>query len=258
MNRRLIEKLKLLLFAREEFYYTLKRLLGIKPKQLSLYKLALTDKSLLSSSSGPQAHSKSSSPLNNERLEFLGDAILDAVVASYLYKHLGHINEGDLTTLRSRLVNRSTLNMLAKKAHIDVLMQCLYPQQAYVTTGHNIYGNALEAIIGAIYLDKGYDYTEHFIVDNLIKKHINFKQIIHQEDNPKSKLIEWGQKHKKNIRFELVKEGLDSDNHPFFQTIVSIDTQEVDYGVGRSKKESEQKAAKYALRKLKKLFPQNA
>ncbi len=253
MKLHLKDKLKLLLFKREEFYYNVRRILGVRPKDITLYRLALTDRSYHQCSHGR------SKQLNNERLEFLGDSILDAVVSGILYRRFKHQNEGFLTTVRSKIVNRNNLNLLAQKACVDELLessQVLYHHgRRSGTLGQNVLGNTLEAIIGAIYIDRGFYEAEKYICNKLLKPHVNLSRLAQKDDNFKSQLIEWGQRHKLEIEYVLVREFVDENQNPQFQTEVFIDGKSVDYGCGRSKKESEQEAARFALGKLKRLYP---
>ena len=162
------------------------KILGFAPNDIQIYELALVHKS---------------SPLkleenkwaNNERLEYLGDAILDAVVADILYKQYPTKREGFLTNTRSKIVQRETLDQLAIKIGLDKLV--IYSAKLCSHSNH-LYGNALEAFIGAIYLDQGYDKTYQFIRDRLIKRHLNVEELIRKEVNFKSNLIEWSQKNK--------------------------------------------------------------
>lgn len=188
--------------------------------------------------------------MNNERLEFLGDAVLGAIVADILYKHYGNKQEGFLTSLRSKIVCRNSLNKLAVNLGLDKLI--LYTGAA--TTAHNSYmnGNAFEAFFGAIYLDRGYKYCYRFLEDVVFKKHINIEAVAKQERNFKSALIEWCQKYKFNFEF-VQKEYREKENHstPVFKCSVLIEGIPCGTGEGYSKKESDQKAAQQALQKVK-------
>ena len=180
------------------------KILGFAPNDIQIYELALVHKS---------------SPLkleenkwaNNERLEYLGDAILDAVVADILYKQYPTKREGFLTNTRSKIVQRETLDQLAIKIGLDKLV--IYSAKLCSHSNH-LYGNALEAFIGAIYLDQGYDKTYQFIRDRLIKRHLNVEELIRKEVNFKSNLIEWSQKNKIDISFDLIESFTDNDGNP--------------------------------------------
>ena len=217
------------------------KILGFAPNDIQIYELALVHKS---------------SPLkleenkwaNNERLEYLGDAILDAVVADILYKQYPTKREGFLTNTRSKIVQRETLDQLAIKIGLDKLV--IYSAKLCSHSNH-LYGNALEAFIGAIYLDQGYDKTYQFIRDRLIKRHLNVEELIRKEVNFKSNLIEWSQKNKIDISFDLIESFTDNDGNPVFQTAITILGEHIGVGIGFSKKESQQEAAKMAIKKIK-------
>jgi len=186
--------------------------------------------------------------VNNERLEFLGDAILDAIVADILYKKFEHKKEGFLTSTRSRIVQRETLNKLAVELGIDKLIISSTRNLAHNT---NIYGDALEALIGAIYLDQGYRVAKRFVFETLIKQHLNIDNVLKSEVDFKSRLIEWGQKNKVDVLFEVTNVSYDAQNNPVFISCVKVSGVEIGSGKGYSKKESHQMAAKVALKKLR-------
>ncbi len=185
--------------------------------------------------------------INNERLEFLGDAVLDTIVADILFHKFETKKEGFLTNTRSKIVQRETLNRLAKELGLDKLVK-----SSTKTSSHNnyMYGNAFEAFIGAIYIDQGYDNCKKFIEDRVIAPYINLNQIARKEVNFKSKLIEWSQKNKVNIQFELIESFTDNENNPVFQTQVMIWEIPGGIGTGYSKKESQQNAAKVTMKKI--------
>jgi len=174
---------------------------------------------------------------------------LDAVVADIIYKHFQYGREGFLTNTRSKIVQRETLNRIALE--IGLNEKIVY--SAKINTHNNyMYGNALEALIGAIYLDKGYDVCYKFINDVIINKHIKLDQIARKEVNFKSSLIEWSQKNKLEITFNLVESFLDGEGNPVFQTEVRLLDNNIGVGIGYTKKESQQHAAKMAIKKLRK------
>lgn len=217
-------------------YATIKGILGKKPKNLDLYKLAVRHSSV--------------SKESNERLEYLGDAILGAIVAEYLFKKFPYRDEGFLTEIRSRIVKRETLNALALKIGLNKILefQNQFPHSRHVNK--SIYGNALEAFIGAIYLDRGYKFCTNFIINGLIKPHINIQEVIDNHHNYKSTLIEWSQKQGKSIAFKIVNEE-GSKHAKEFTSHVLIDNKSVGRGVGFSKKKAEQAAAQKACHFLK-------
>jgi ribonuclease-3 len=181
--------------------------------------------------------------VNNERLEYLGDAILDAIVADYLFRNYPGQDEGFLTKMRSKLVKRKHLNLLALKLGIDKLMVA---QTNPVNVSKHLYGNAFEALVGAVYLDKGYQRTSLFI-SRIIKRYVNMERLLNTDTDYKSQLIEWAQKYKQEIVFESREEIKAQSHLPLFITHVKIANEIVGRGVGNSKKDSEQKAAKMGL-----------
>ena len=187
--------------------------------------------------------------INNERLEFLGDAILDAVVADIVYKKFEGKREGFLTNTRSKIVQRETLNNLAINIGLDKLIKYSSKQSS-----HNSYmsGNAFEALIGAIYLDRGYNACKKFMEERIIGKYINIDKISRKEVNFKSKLIEWSQKNKFEIEFRLIGQSLDESQNPVFETQIIVENVPGGSGKGYSKKESQQAAAHLTMSMIKK------
>ena len=185
---------------------------------------------------------------SNERLEFLGDAILDAIVGDIVYQRFEGKREGFLTNTRSKIVQRETLNKLAVEIGLDKLIK--YSTRS---SSHNsyMYGNAFEAFIGAIYLDQGYDRCKQFMEQRIINQYIDLEKISRKEVNFKSKLIEWSQKNKTEVSFELIEQFFDQDSNPIFQTEVRIEGIPAGTGIGYSKKESQQNAAQMAIKKVK-------
>ena len=218
-----------------------KALLGFYPRNIQLYEQALLHKST-------SVRSDKGRPLNNERLEFLGDAILDAIVGDIVYKRFEGKREGFLTNTRSKIVQRETLNKLAVEIGLDKLIK--YSTRS---SSHNsyMYGNAFEAFIGAIYLDQGYERCKQFMEQRIINRYIDLDKISRKEVNFKSKLIEWSQKNKMEVSFELIEQFLDHDSNPVFQTEVRIEGLPAGTGTGYSKKESQQNAAQMAIKKVK-------
>ncbi|WP_436414140.1 ribonuclease III [Petrimonas sp.] len=225
----------------KEPYFSFYKMLGFYPDRIELYQEALTHRS-------SSLRSNSGKWVNNERLEFLGDAILDAIVADILYKKFDNKKEGFLTSTRSRIVQRETLNKIAIEIGIDKIITSSTRNLAHNT---NIYGDALEALIGAIYLDQGYRVAKHFVFETLIKQHINIDTVLKSEVDFKSRLIEWGQKYKVEVVFEVTDSSYDEQNNPIFESRVLVGGIELGSGKGYSKKESHQKAAKKAIKKLR-------
>lgn len=182
----------------------------------------------------------------NERLEFLGDAVLSSVISDYLYSNFKKEREGFLSKSRSNLVCRETLNELALGIGLDrFLTACGLPAL------HNnyVYGNALEALIGAIYIDKGYKQCRRFLLDRVFSRHLDIESVVVADKNYKSRLIEWTQKTHKTIEFKLVGEELRKEG-AYFVSEVYIDGQYCGVGDGFSKRESQQKASRQAIEKL--------
>ena len=187
--------------------------------------------------------------INNERLEFLGDAILDAVVADIVYKRFEGKREGFLTNTRSKIVQRETLNNIAINIGLDKLIKYSSKQSS-----HNSYmsGNAFEALIGAIYLDRGYRACKKFMEKRIIGQYINLDKISRKEVNFKSKLIEWSQKNKFEIEFRLIGQSLDESQNPIFESQIIVENIPGGIGKGYSKKESQQEAAHTTMNMIKK------
>ena len=236
-----INKIRLFFRKDRESYFRLYKILGFYPRQLRYYQEALLHKS-------SSVRSEKGRPLNNERLEFLGDAILDAIVADIVYKHFDGKREGFLTNTRSKIVQRETLNKVAVDIGLDKLIK--YSSRI---NSHNSYmcGNAFEALIGAIYLDLGYGYCMRFMEERILRQYINLDKMAYKEVNFKSKLIEWGQKNRIMLEFRLVEQSKEVSS-PVFQTEVLLEGISAGQGTGYSKKESQQSAAKQALNSLKK------
>lgn len=186
--------------------------------------------------------------LNNERLEFLGDGILDGVVADIVYKRYPNKREGFLTDARSKIVQRETMNRIAVQLGLDRMVVF----SAKISTHNNhMYGNALEALIGAIYLDQGFETSYKFIEEVMIDKHIELESFLKKEANYKSSLLEWGQKNRVVISFHLIESFKDNDGNSIFQTAVTLFGDQIGIGIGYSKKESQQAAAKMASKRIK-------
>ena len=241
--REIIDWVRLPFRKEKELFSSLHNILGFYPHNIEYYKLALMHKSVAK-------RNEKGKPVNNERLEFLGDAILDAVVGDIVYKHFEGKREGFLTNARSKLVQRETLNKLAEETGLSklILASC-HP------SSHNSYmgGNAFEALVGAIYLDKGYEACMQFMQKRILAHIINIDKVAYKEVNFKSKLLEWTQRNKVRMQFRLVSEGKTADNaSPVFTSTVVIEGIEIGTGKGYSKKESQQTASKASLHKLRK------
>lgn len=212
-------------------------ILGFRLRNFKLYEIALIHKS--ASHRLPDG-----TFIHNERLEYLGDAILGAVVAEYLFSKFPEKDEGFLTEMRSKIVNRDTLNRLAIKIGLEQLIVSNVTDD----NSHNLKGDALEALIGAIFLDLGYKKTKKLLIKNIIKKHVNLNYLQKTETNFKSKIIEWSQKSKQEVLFESFEEVSEENRaNPTFVSHLIILDKVIGTGKGNSKKEAEQKAAKQAL-----------
>ncbi len=240
MFKKIYRGIRLLPKRGKEPYVSFSKILGFYPFNITLY-----DQALLHKSSSIKL--KDGRWINNERLEFLGDAILDAIVADIVFKEFEYKKEGLLTNMRSKIVQRETLNKLALEIGLDKLIKT---STRSTTPNTHMYGNALEALIGAIYLDQGYRIAKSFVLERLIRQHLNIETVAEQEANYKSRLIEWSQKQKISVSFDLIDSFVDSNNTPIFKTAVVILGEQAGVGTGYSKKESQQKAAKEAFNKL--------
>lgn len=241
MLKKLYKKIRLLKKKGKEPYFSLYKILGFYPDNIHIYEQAFLHKS--SSRKGDDGKWQ-----NNERLEFLGDAILDAIVADIIYKKFQYKREGFLTNTRSKIVQRETMNRVAVQLGLDKMVA-----YSTKTNSHNnhMYGNALEALIGAIYLDQGYQVCYDFIQNVMIKKYIDLDTIARKEVNFKSSLIEWSQKNRLEIVFNLIESFTDNEGNPVFQTSITLSDTQIGVGIGYSKKESQQSAAKMAIKKLR-------
>ena len=236
-----ISLIKLLFVKDKELYVFIHRITGYYPRNIKLYQLAMVHRSKPVKT--PDGHWT-----NNERLEFLGDAVLDTVVAEYLYTTFPHKHEGFLTSTRAKIVQRESLNRIGNKLHLDSHVHALMH-----TSSHNSYicGNALEALVGAVYLDQGYQHCRKFIIKRLVMRHFDLNNLVKTEQNFKSRLIEWTQKYRVTIEFELVDSYTDADKNPVFRTAILLGGLFASDAVGYSKKESHQSASKKALDRLK-------
>jgi len=236
-----LKKIRLFFDPKKESYFALKKILGFYPNDISYYEEALLHKS--SSKEYLRGVFR-----NNERLEFLGDAILDAVVADIVFKKFKNQNEGFLTNTRSKIVKRETLDQISCKMGLNKLI--ISSLRANTQKNH-VLGNALEAFIGAVYLDQGYRKTYHFVEKKIIAAYINIDTLAKKEVNFKSKLLEWCQKFKVQLDFQSMENTTDRDFNTVFQSQVFLNGLVAGIGTGYSKKESHQQAANKALKKIK-------
>lgn len=229
------------LFRKDRAYYrNLIGLLGFLPGKVSLYRIAFTHKSA-------SFQLKDGTYVNNERLEYLGDALLGAIAAEYIYNEFDHMDEGFMTKLRARIVKRKHLNATAIKMGIPMMISSL---SHTTNSSKHLYGNALEALIGAIYLDRGYRAAVRFFRNRMVRKHIDMTSIVKKDSDYKSQLIEWAQKKKHEVVFSSHEEYDTGSKIPSYASTVVIDQVDSGNGKGDSKKEAEQQAAKVALRQI--------
>ncbi|MFC2137792.1 ribonuclease III [Bacteroidota bacterium] len=238
--------IKLLFISNKKFYYFLYSTLGYLPSNIKLFKIAFIHKSASS-------FDQRGIDLNNERLEFLGDAILDAIIAEFLYDIYPLEDEGFLTKMKAKIVNRDMLNIIAEKIGIPEFIKS-HTNNHHTNNHHtnNTYigGNAFEAIIGATFLDKGYQQTKKFVIKKIVRKHIDLYELEFSISDYKSHLLEWGQKNKIDVEFDTSESDNYTDNKPEFVSKIIIEERVKGSGMGRSKKEAEQNASKKALMQL--------
>lgn len=256
----LFDRMKLPFRKNKEFLSALYDILGFYPHNIEIYRIAFSHKSLsyrrdADSKKGgkdrkannrdrKQRSENTSKPLNNERLEYLGDAVLETIVSDILFHHFPHKREGFLTSTRSKIVQREALNRLAADMGLEKL---ILAAQGTRMSHTNIGGNAFEALMGAIYLDRGFKTCQWFINNRVIGRYVDLDNVAQKEVNFKSKLLEWSQKNRININFK------DSacDGEKGFRTVISIEGITIARGSGRSKKESQQEASKEALTRMR-------
>ena len=218
----------------KEYYRIIDELFGFVPHNIELYKLALIHKSAsLVLEDGRQ--------INNERLEYLGDAVIEAVTSDYLYIEFPDRDEGFMTKLRSKIVSRQSLNAIARQIGLDRYV--ILDGSSNTLAQKHIFGDAFEAMMGAIYLDQGYNFVNRLLINRLFREHLSLEELTESENDFKSRLIEWCQKNHLKIVFRTGNDKEYSSNHPVFYSTVLVDGIEVGHGSGESKKEAEQHAA---------------
>jgi len=224
-----------------DFFYSIKRILGFKPRDITLYEEAFTHRSTNEKNS--EGYSQ-----NYERLEFLGDAMLSAIIASHLFQKVPSGNEGYLTKMRSKVVSREHLNELGKDLNLIRLVKTTIPTEQF---GGNIHGNVFEALVGAIYLDRGYPYCEKFIYKRVIRPYVDIEKLEGKVISYKSLFIEWCQKNKKQFKFSIYEDtGTDSLKH--FAVKLQLEDLVVAKARATSKKKAEERASKRAYYRLQK------
>ena len=222
-------------FGRDKAYYKIvDDMFGFIPNNIELYKLALIHKSAsLVLEDGRQ--------INNERLEYRGDAVIEAVTSDYLYIEFPDRDEGFMTKLRSKIVSRQSLNAIARQIGLDRYV--ILDGSSNTLAQKHIFGDAFEAMMGAIYLDQGYNFVNRLLINRLFREHLSLEELTESENDFKSRLIEWCQKNPLKIVFRTGNDKGYSSNHPVFYSTVLVDGIEVGHGSGDSKKEAEQHAA---------------
>jgi ribonuclease III len=238
----LVNFYKLYFSPSREYIRKLTNLLGFVPGNLKLYRMAFRHRSMA-------VVLKNGTKNSNERLEFLGDAVLGSVIADELFKRYPYRTEGFLTEMRSKIVSRANLNQLARKLGLDELIEFDPRIINFPTKQGSLLGDAFEALIGAIYLDKGYNFTQNFLLTQIVKPHVDIATLENTETNFKSKLLEHCQRHGKDVTFELVANGEGESSKLFtVRVIIDGDTQ----GTGRdyNKKNAEKLAAEKACESL--------
>ncbi len=227
----LFKGIRYFLLSDKSKHRTLKSILGFYPSNPLLYDQAFTHKSIVN-------ESESSQKVSNERLEFLGDAVLGAIIAEYFFVKYPYKDEGFLTKVRSKLVSRKFLNQLS----IDLGLDTFLETSADASRSQSLFGDAFEALIGAIYLDKGYENCKKFVIENVIRDYVDIEKLIATETNFKSKLIEWTQSKRSNYRFSTF--AIEKQGSRYFESKLFINGEQLSIGQGSSKKNAEQEAAK--------------
>jgi len=212
-------------------------LIGASPNNLTLYRLAF-----LHSSASKESISQNYKE-SNERLEFLGDSVLGMITATYLFQKFPFKDEGFLTEIRSRMVSRESLNVIGRKLGLEEVIE-FEAQRKTSMSRTSMYGDALEAFIGAVYLDKGFAFTQNFIIKKILTQYFDLEAVVQNNPNFKSMLIEWAQKEGKKVSFELDQEG--EHHNREFTALVMLDGEKISEGKGYSKKKAEQTAARMA------------
>ena len=226
-------------FFHEEkgFAEKLRPLIGFTPANLSIFKLAFSHKS--------NPSDKAYAIQNNERLEYLGDAVLGTIVAEYLFKKYPNANEGFLTKMRSKIVKRSTLNSIGDKMGLDVLLQ----EYSQTRLSRSMLGNAVEALVGAVYIERGYDGTTRFVVNKMLRNYVDIHELESYDDNYKSQLLEWCQKNGQTVSYKLVAR-YKFEKRDRFKVAVLVDGNKVATADDFNKKSAEQTASEKAMMQL--------
>jgi ribonuclease III len=223
-----------------DFKKSIEQIIGAKPSNINLYKLAFKHTSAAKNTvfNGFKE--------SNERLEFLGDAVLGMVVAEYLFKKFPYKDEGFLTEIRSRIVNRESLNGLARKIGLDKLMEFDSQRNMHRSS---MLGDAIEALLGAIYLDRGFSFTRKFVISKLLTNHFDLESVVSTNTNYKSIILSWAQSDGKKVEFNIIEEK-GSNHAKEFVAQVTVDNEVISSGTGWNKKKAEQDASRKACKIL--------
>ncbi len=232
-----------LIHNRREFRSRLKHLMGFRPVNLRLYEKAFIHRS--ASYTLPDG-----TRINNERLEYLGDAIIDSILSDYLFRQYPEATEGFLTKVRARIVNRETLNHLGLSMGLDRL---IVSNLSVSDSPRNLYGNAVEALAGALFIDKGYERTRRFFIERVLKRHLDLESVLAAESDYKSLIIELCQKNRQKINFTSREKGGNNGIPPRFTVTLEINNEVVAQGEGGTKKEAEQEASMIAWKNFRKI-----
>ncbi len=220
-----------------DFAGKIRTLIGFTPVNMGIFKLAFSHKST--------ASDKAYAAQNNERLEYLGDAVLGTIVAEYLFQKYPNSNEGFLTKMRSKIVKRKALNKIGDKMGLDVLLQ----EYNQMRLSRSMLGNAVEALVGAIYLEKGYEGTRQFVVQKMLRSYINIHELESYDDNFKSQLLEWCQKNNQTISYKLLAR-YKLEKRDRFKVAVLVNGERVATADDFNKKAAEQTASEKAMLQL--------
>ncbi len=237
MLKSILNPIKVFFDSKKRYSGKIKKLTGYPPGNMKLYELAFTHRSA-------SVILEDGRRVNNERLEFLGDAVLGAVIADYLFLKFPESTEGDLTKMRSKIVNRVFMNNLARDMGVH---NFIVSNANGMPQNKHIFGNTLEALIGSLFLDKGFKKTRKFILGKIIKPHVSRAWLLSSNTDYKSLLIQWGQKNKQEISFDNYELVDEEEKFPVFVSSVKIANMGVGEGTGLTKKEAQQHAAKHAL-----------
>lgn len=250
MSSNLIGKFQqTLLRGKDPLYKAIYNISGCRPRNVSLYKLAFTH-------SSARLENEIGYKKNNERLEFLGDAVLDLIVAELLFKKFPFRDEGFLTEMRSKIVNAAFLDSMSRKLGLDQLLKDVSGHQRNQRPSKNMNADVFEAFIGAFFLDHGYPKTLKFVQNRIMKVFVDFEELVNVESNFKSRLVEWSHRNNKRIAFE-VADTLQQGRHKQFVVHLLVDDALVAKGIDINKKQAEQKAAEAFLAAEEKQQGQN-